>query len=72
MIEDASGDLLAADVDALVNAVNTAGVMGKGLALAFKHAFPDNFAAYHRACKAGTLTAGTMFIHDRAPLAPPR
>lgn len=49
MIEHASGSLLQADVEALVNSVNTAGVMGKGIALQFKQAFPANFDAYRRA-----------------------
>ncbi len=44
MVEDTSGDILSANVDAVVNAVNTVGVMGKGLALAFKKKFPENFA----------------------------
>jgi O-acetyl-ADP-ribose deacetylase (regulator of RNase III) len=64
------GDLLAAAVDALVNPVNTAGVMGKGLALQFKKVFPDNFAAYARACKAGEVVTGRMHVVHRP--APPR
>ncbi|MFN0252756.1 MAG: macro domain-containing protein [Kofleriaceae bacterium] len=70
MIEDASGDLFAANVEALVNAVNTVGVMGKGLALAFKKKFPDNFAAYRRACDAGELKPGNVFIFDRGDRSP--
>jgi O-acetyl-ADP-ribose deacetylase (regulator of RNase III) len=70
MIEDASGDLFAANVDALVNAVNTVGVMGKGLALAFKNEFPDNFAAYKRACDAGQLQPGTVHVFDRGERSP--
>ena len=46
MIEFTKGDLLEADVDALVNAVNTEGVMGKGIALQFRTKFPDMFEAY--------------------------
>ena len=53
MIEFKSGNLLQADVEALVNTVNTVGVMGKGIALQFKQAFPENFAAYERAAKRG-------------------
>ena len=64
------GDLLAADVDALVNTVNTVGVMGKGLALQIKQAFPDAFAAYARACEAGEVRVGRMHVVPR--LAPPR
>ncbi len=58
------GDLLDARVEALVNPVNTAGVMGKGLALAFRRRFPANFAAYERACRAGEVRIGRMFVFD--------
>jgi O-acetyl-ADP-ribose deacetylase (regulator of RNase III) len=64
-IEQEKGDLLAADVDALVNPVNTAGVMGKGLALQFKKAFPACFTAYEGACKAGEVVIGRMHIVTR-------
>ncbi len=70
MIEEAKGNLLAAEVDALVNAVNTVGVMGKGLARAFAQHFPDNLEAYRRACAAGGVTIGAMFVVDRAPASP--
>ena len=69
MIEDASGDLFAANGDALVNAVNCVGVMGKGLALAFKNRFPANFVAYERACQAGEVAVGKMFVFEQ-PTAP--
>ncbi|GAA0264223.1 macro domain-containing protein [Cryptosporangium japonicum] len=46
MLVDVEGDLLETRADALVNAVNTVGVMGKGIALDFKRAFPSNFRAY--------------------------
>lgn len=46
MIREGTGDLLNADVDALVNTVNTVGVMGKGIALQFKRRYPGNFRAY--------------------------
>lgn len=62
MIREMEGDLLGADVDALVNAVNTVGVMGKGLALQFKRAFPANFEAYRRACAAGEVRLGRMLV----------
>ena len=64
MIRTATGDLLKADVEALVNPVNTVGVMGRGLALQFKRAFPDNFRAYAAACKAGEVAPGRMFIFE--------
>ena len=65
MIERGEGDLLAARVDALVNAVNAVGVMGKGLALQFKKAFPDNFRAYADACASGQLVMGRVFVFER-------
>src|SRR5690606_11050218 len=46
MVRTAHGDLLSAETDALVNTVNTVGVMGKGIALQFKKRFPGNFKAY--------------------------
>ena len=51
MITYTEGNLLDADVEALVNTVNTVGVMGKGIALMFKEAFPANYKAYEQACK---------------------
>ena len=64
MIREQHGNLLAAEVDALVNTVNTVGVMGKGIALQFKRAFPANFRAYKRACDEGQLELGRMFVWD--------
>ena len=63
MIEKSHGNLLAADVDALVNTVNSVGVMGKGIALQFKQAFPENYAAYEAACKCGEVQPGKMFVY---------
>lgn len=68
MIEIKQGDLLKANVDALVNAVNCVGVMGKGIALQFKKAFPDNFKAYKKACDAEQVQPGKMFISDAGSL----
>ncbi len=61
---EATGNLLEADVDALVNTVNTVGVMGKGIALQFKNAFPDNFEAYRQACKDEAVRLGEMFVFE--------
>lgn len=46
--------------DALVNTVNTVGVMGKGIALQFKEAFPENNKQYVQACKKGEFTTGKI------------
>jgi len=70
MIELGTGSLLDADVEAVVNTVNTVGVMGKGLALQFKKAFPEAAAAYERACKTGEVQIGRMLVIPR--LAAPR
>lgn len=62
MIERTRGNLLEADVEALVNTVNTVGVMGKGIALQFKKAFPENFKAYKKACDTDELQPGKMLV----------
>ncbi|WP_421621801.1 type II toxin-antitoxin system antitoxin DNA ADP-ribosyl glycohydrolase DarG [Alkalilimnicola ehrlichii] len=72
MIEYTRGNLLDADVEALVNTVNTVGVMGKGVALMFKEAFPENFRAYQAACKNREVVPGRMFVHERSALLGPR
>lgn len=64
MIERTQGNILKADAEALVNTVNCIGFMGKGIALQFKKAYPQNFAAYHKACNAGEVQPGRMFIVD--------
>lgn len=60
MIHLTRGNLLTADVEALVNAVNTVGVMGKGIALQFKQAFPENFRTYESACRNGEFRVGQV------------
>lgn len=64
MIELRHGDLLKAPVDALVNTVNTEGVMGKGIALQFKQAYPSMYANYLAACRAGEVQMGRMHVVD--------
>jgi len=64
MVELGHGDLLQADAEALVNTVNCVGVMGKGIALQFKQAFPENFRRYTQACAAGEVKPGQMFMVD--------
>lgn len=62
MLEWATGNLLMADVEALVNTVNCVGVMGKGIALQFKQAFPENNRVYERACRAKQVRPGAMLV----------
>ena len=72
MIDFKTGDILAEDAEALVNAVNCVGIMGRGVALQFKQAFPENFKAYARACKLGEVEPGRMFVFDTGQLTHPR
>jgi O-acetyl-ADP-ribose deacetylase (regulator of RNase III) len=72
MITYKTGNILQADVDALVNTVNCVGVMGRGIAAQFKKSYPDNFAAYARACNQGDVQPGRMFIFEPAQLSGPR
>ncbi len=64
MVEIFHGNLLEAPVEALVNTVNTVGVMGKGIALEFRQAFPTMFRAYEKACKTGEVRLGKMHVFD--------
>src|SRR2546421_1964838 len=66
------GNLLEAHVEALVNTVNTVGVMGKGIALMFKEAFPENYRAYEEACKRKEVKIGHMFVTGNVTLRGPR
>jgi O-acetyl-ADP-ribose deacetylase (regulator of RNase III) len=72
MIKFTQGNLLEARVEALVNTVNTVGVMGKGIALMFKERFADNFRSYVAACKAKEVRTGKMFVTEVRELDGPR
>ena len=72
MIEFTRGNLLEAKAEALVNTVNTVGVMGKGVALMFKEAYPENFKAYEAACKRKEVRVGSMFVTERQSLLGPK
>ncbi|MCX6055238.1 MAG: macro domain-containing protein [Chloroflexi bacterium] len=72
MIENKSGDILNEDVEALVNTVNCVGVMGRGIALQFKNAYPENFKAYAIACKKEQVQPGQMFVFETRQLTNPR
>lgn len=72
MIEFRTGDLFADDAEALVNTVNCVGIMGRGVALQFKNAFPENFKAYEAACRRGDVQPGRMFVFETGQLTNPR
>lgn len=71
MIEYKQGDILCANVEALVNTVNCVGVMGRGIALQFKKAFPQNFKAYAAACKREEVQPGRVFVFKTGQLTYP-
>lgn len=64
MIIFKTGNILSDNAQAIVNTVNCVGVMGKGLALQYKKAFPDNFKEYKSACDKQFVTPGKMFITE--------
>jgi O-acetyl-ADP-ribose deacetylase (regulator of RNase III) len=72
MIKFTTGDILAADVEALVNSVNCVGIMGRGIALQFKNAFPKNFKAYEAACARDAVQPGRMFIFETGTMTNPK
>ena len=72
MIQLEQGDILRADAEALVNTVNCVGVMGRGIALQFRKAFPENFKEYKAACDRKELRPGRMLVHDLGRLVNPR
>ncbi len=72
MIELTRGNILTADAEALVNTVNCVGVMGKGIALQFKKAFPENFKAYEAACRNKEVKPGRMFVFNTGQMFNPR
>ncbi|HUT94380.1 MAG TPA: macro domain-containing protein [Thermoguttaceae bacterium] len=72
MIESRTGDVLQADAEALVNTVNCVGVMGRGIALQFRKEFPENYAAYKKACDRGELRPGRMFVFKLSRFENPR
>ncbi|MGI9251652.1 MAG: type II toxin-antitoxin system antitoxin DNA ADP-ribosyl glycohydrolase DarG [Pseudohongiellaceae bacterium] len=72
MIKYKTGNIVAEDAEAIVNTVNCIGVMGRGIALQFKKAFPQNFEAYTVACKNEEVKPGRMFIYDTGGLTNPK
>jgi O-acetyl-ADP-ribose deacetylase (regulator of RNase III) len=72
MIELTTGDILKDDSEAIVNTVNCVGIMGRGIALQFKNAWPENFKAYEVACKREEVQPGRMFVFDTEQLTSPR
>ncbi|MFH1008534.1 MAG: macro domain-containing protein, partial [Candidatus Latescibacterota bacterium] len=72
MIELTYGNLLEANAEALVNTVNCVGVMGKGIALQFKQAFPDNYTYYAKSCKTGQMQPGRVLVYKNGSMFRPK
>jgi len=71
-IQLTKGDILRAEAEALVNTVNCVGFMGRGIAAQFKRAYPSNFQEYRKACEAGEVVPGRMFVTETGELTGPR
>ena len=72
MIEFKTGDILGEDAEALVNTVNCVGFMGRGIALQFKRAYPENFKLYEAACRREEVEPGRMLVFETGKLTNPR
>jgi len=72
MIKISKGNIIEAEAEALVNTVNCVGFMGKGIALQFKKAFPENFESYARACRAQEVKPGKMLVYETGNMLNPR
>jgi O-acetyl-ADP-ribose deacetylase (regulator of RNase III) len=70
MIRFTEGDILRDESEVLVNTVNCVGIMGRGIALQFRNAFPDNFKAYAKACQQQELQPGKLFVYETGRLNP--
>lgn len=72
MIIYTRGDILRDESEALVNTVNCVGVMGRGIALQFRNAYPENYKAYVKACQREEVQPGRMFLFETGELTGPR
>lgn len=72
MIKIFQGNILEADTEAIVNTINCVGIMGRGIALQFKKAYPENYRFYKTACENKQVRLGEMLVFDTGRLTPPR
>jgi len=63
MITYTASNLFESTAQVLVNAVNTIGAMGKGIALEFKKKYPEMFKEYQALCKSGALDIGQLWLY---------
>lgn len=64
MIEFVNGDFFDFDADIRINTVNCVGVMGAGVALAFKQKYPEMFKDYVKQCKKGLIRPGAPSVWE--------
>lgn len=65
MVTTITGDMFSSKAQTLVNTVNCVGIMGKGVALAFKERFPDMFKDYVRLCERKAVRLGEPYLYKR-------
>jgi O-acetyl-ADP-ribose deacetylase (regulator of RNase III) len=64
MLEFRKGNLFDSGCEALTNACNTIGIMGGGIAYAFKVRYPEMYKEYSMICQEGKLAPGILHIWD--------
>ncbi len=62
MLELVTGNMFDIDADILINTVNCVGVMGCGVALAFKRLYPKMFREYRRCCDMNEIAPGALWV----------
>src|ERR1039457_4378235 len=65
MVTTKTGDMFSSEAQTLVNTVNCVGVMGKGVALAFKERFPEMYRDYVRLCDARRVQLGEPYLYKQ-------
>jgi O-acetyl-ADP-ribose deacetylase (regulator of RNase III) len=70
MISFEKNNILNVKAEALVNPVNLTGVMGKGIALAFRETFPENYKIYRKACEDKEIDIGKIFVTETGQFFP--
>lgn len=67
IVEERAGDLFSYDGPVIGHGVNTAGVMGAGIAKEFKRRWPEMFKEYQHLCENGRLNPGEIFPYEVGP-----
>lgn len=70
MITFKVGNIIESQTEALVNTVNTVGIMGKGIALAFRKAFPNVYDEYLKAVNSSEIVIGKVQVVETKFISP--